>query len=77
MKRNRNLWLVKAPIGVALIGFGFSLASEAGHKKRDGAETAEWVKQGTLGLAILNMGVGLYAESERHRTLWQLEREGR
>lgn len=72
--KNRNLWLIKAPIGVALIGFGFSLASEAGHLKPIGAETGEWVKCGTLGLAILNMGVGLYAESERHRALWHFER---
>jgi hypothetical protein len=74
--RNRNLWLIKAPIGVALIGFGFSLASEAGHLKHSGAETGEWVKRGTIGLAVLNAGVTIFGDSVRHRLLWDLEKRG-
>ncbi len=63
---HRALWLRKAPLGLMLIGLGFSIAGDAVSRKSNGRS---WFWQGTLGLVLMNAGVSVVGDAVRHRTM--------
>lgn len=60
-------WKILAPAGLALIGMGFSLASEATLWKGQEVETWKWVGLGTIGLVVLNAGVSIFGDAVKRR----------
>lgn len=50
-------------LGLALIGAGFSVAADAGHRRAAGAPTPAWVTRGTLGLCLLGAGLSVFGEA--------------
>ncbi len=75
MNKHRRRWLWQAPLGLALVGFGASLVSEAGNWKAQGAETAEWVLLGVLALVLLNGGLSVFGNSILERVRYERYRE--
>ena len=63
-------WLTLAPAGLATIGLGVCLVSEAATKKRTGQN---WFWPGTLALVVLNTGVSLVGGAVREEVLYRLE----
>jgi hypothetical protein len=63
---HRAQWLLKAPLGLMLIGLGFSIAGDAVSRKSNGRS---WFWQGTLGLVLMNAGVSVVGDAVRHRTM--------
>ncbi len=63
---HRTQWLRKAPLGLMLIGLGFSIAGDAVARK---AANQSWFWRGTLGLVLMNAGVSVVGDAVRHRTL--------
>ena len=71
----RTKWLVFAPLGLSLIGFGLSVTLEANRLKTIGEP---WFALGTLGLVILNAGVAVFGDAVKCRAIIELEeRNGR
>lgn len=60
-------WLIKAPLGLLLTGFGACLIGEATVAKASGSSTARWVAGGTIALTVLNGGLSLLADASKHR----------
>ena len=63
---HRAQWLLKAPLGLMLIGLGFSIAGDAVSLKHN-AHSLFW--RGTLGLVLMNAGVSIVGDAVRHRTM--------
>ncbi len=64
-------WLLKAPLGLLLTGFGAVLISEAAGKKFGGAPTARWVVAGTLALTVFNSGLSVLVDAGKHRAHYE------
>ena len=66
-------WKLLAPMGLILIGTGFSLAAEATLWKGNDIPWPQWVGLGTLGLSVFNAGIAVFGEAVKHSTLaaWQ------
>lgn len=62
-------WLLLAPIGLAIIGFGVCLVAEAAMAKYAGNA---WFWRGTLALVVLNTGVCLVGGAVREEVLYRL-----
>lgn len=62
----RRQWLTKAPLGLLLIGLGFSIAGDAVSRK---SNAQSWFWRGTIGLVLMNAGVSIVGDAVRHRTL--------
>lgn len=71
---HQRLWLVFAPLGLALIGFGVSVTLYAGELRVQDAGFQAWFLWGTCGLVILNSGVACFGEAVKHRVLLELGR---
>lgn len=68
---HRTRWLLLAPIGLAVLGFGVCLVAEAAIIKAGGGP---WFWRGTLALVVLNTGVCLVGGAVREEVLHRLER---
>lgn len=76
-KRHYRRWLIQAPAGLVLVGFGASLVAEAAMTKYSGASTWSWVAYGTIALIVLNSGLCLFGDSILHRVRYEnAKREG-
>ncbi|MEM9836899.1 MAG: hypothetical protein AAF828_10375, partial [Bacteroidota bacterium] len=65
-------WLIKAPLGLATIGFGACLIAEAAVVKyTTPAETWTWVAYGTLALIIFNAGLCVFGDAVKHRVHYE------
>lgn len=69
---HKSKWLLFAPSGLIVIGFGTCLVQWATELKREGAPTAEWVGAGTLALGVFNAGVSLFGRGVAESVLYQL-----
>jgi hypothetical protein len=69
MTYEKKRWLIQAPIGLSLFGFGLCLFSEAGHIKHSGGELGDWFALGTLSLIVVNSGLSLVVDAG----LWKLK----
>ena len=70
----QKMWLVFAPLGLALIGFGASVTGYAVELRTLGAPFWTWFWWGTAGLVILNSGVVYFGEAVKRRVLAELGR---
>ena len=61
--------MVLAGIGLALVGAGFAVTSDANARRSRGVGTARWVTQGTLGLTLFNAGLSVFGEGVARRAL--------
>ncbi|MEL6142489.1 MAG: hypothetical protein AAFU67_12820 [Bacteroidota bacterium] len=66
-QQQKTLWLIKAPLGLSIFGFGVCLVSEAAMLKYGGANTWDWVLNGTLALIVLNAGLCVFGDAVKHR----------
>lgn len=66
-------WSELAPRGLLLIGAGISLLGQATIMKSRERGSWMWVILGTLGLGVFNAGLAIFAESVKHRTLYELK----
>lgn len=70
-------WLIRAPIGLVLIGFGACLIAEAAMDKYEGAPLWQWVAYGTVALVVFNSGLSLFGDAILQRSRYEraLEKE--
>ncbi|PPK85957.1 hypothetical protein CLV84_2870 [Neolewinella xylanilytica] len=68
-------WLLKAPLGLVLTGFGASLIGAATVRKQSGAPTLHWVSFGTLALTVFNSGLSVLADAAKHRAHYERLRD--
>lgn len=64
-------WLLRAPIGLVLIGFGACLIAEAAMHKYSGAPNWEWVAYGTVALVVFNSGFSIFGDAILQRTRYE------
>lgn len=68
-------WLLRAPAGLVLIGFGACLIAEAAMDKYDGVPTWHWVAYGTVALVVFNSGLSIFGDSILQRARYERTRE--
>ena len=73
----RTKWLVLAPLGLVLIGYGLCVFSEAGNLKHTGSRTIEWVLLGTYSLILINGGLSLFGRAVYFRVMMDVRKETR
>jgi hypothetical protein len=56
-------WLIQAPLGLVIVGFGICLVAESAMLKYSGATTWQWVVAGTLALCVFNSGLCIFGNS--------------
>ena len=66
----RVKWLLFSPLGLALIGFGLTLVTDAARAKSAGEP---WFWYGTLALVVFNAGVVFFGEGIKNAVLVNLE----
>jgi hypothetical protein len=71
-------WLLLAPLGLVLVGFGLSLSGEATMRKYAQADFGDWFFYGTLSLVVFNAGLSVFGEAVvcRSRYLSLKDRKG-
>jgi hypothetical protein len=70
---HKTKWLVYAPSGLMVIGFGVCLIQWASKRMQDGAATKDWVIAGTLALGVFNAGVSLFGRGVAESVLYQIK----
>ncbi|MEL7247910.1 MAG: hypothetical protein AAFO03_05810 [Bacteroidota bacterium] len=70
-KQYYRRWMLRAPLGLVLVGFGLSLVIEAGFYKHSGAATWEWVGFGTLALVVFNSGLCIFGDAILQRVRYE------
>jgi hypothetical protein len=70
MDKNYKQWLIQAPVGLALVGFGACLIAEAAMVKFSGGF---WFWYGTLALVVFNSGLCVFGNSILHRVRYEQE----
>lgn len=66
----RVKWLLCSPLGLALIGFGLTLVTDAARAKSAGEP---WFWYGTLALVVFNAGIVFFGEGVKNAVLVSLE----
>ncbi|MCB2407525.1 hypothetical protein [Hymenobacter lucidus] len=69
---HKKKWLVFAPSGLMVIGFGSCLVQWASQMKQSGAPTSQWVAAGTVALGVFNAGVCLFGRGVAESVLYQI-----
>lgn len=67
----RRRWLIRAPLGLSLMGFGACLIAEAAMKKYAGAATLEWGMWGTVALVVFNSGASFLGDAVLQRARYE------
>lgn len=68
-------WKWMAPVGLMLIGFGFSLSGQAIILKGGDGPLWEWVALGTVGLVVFNAGISVFGDAVKRRMWWEIKLE--
>ncbi len=68
-RKHAKSWRWIAPLGLIMIGMGFSMAGEAAVWKGQFVETWKWIAMGTAGLVVLNAGISVFGEAVVRR-MW-------
>lgn len=63
MDKHYKNWLIQAPTGLVLIGFGVCLIAESAILKASGASTWKWVVAGTVSLTVFNAGLCFFGNA--------------
>jgi hypothetical protein len=69
---HKSKWLLLAPTGLVVIGFGTCLVQWAADMKRDGAPTGQWVAAGTVALGVFNAGLSLFGRGVVENVLYEV-----
>lgn len=72
---HKKKWLVFAPSGLMVIGFGACLVQWASEMKQSGAPTSQWVAAGTVALGVFNAGVCLFGRGVAENVLYQVREQ--
>ena len=64
-------WLLRAPLGLILVGFGACLIAEAAMAKYGGASTGYWVAYGTFSLIVFNAGLCVFGDAVLQRVRFE------
>jgi len=64
-------WILHAPLGLVLVGFGACLVAEAAMLKYAGAATWKWVLYGTGALVVLNTGLSFFGDAVLNRVRYE------
>jgi hypothetical protein len=75
MDKHYKNWLIQAPFGLILIGFGACLIAESAILKAASAETWQWVVAGTVSLSVFNAGVCFFGNAILERMRYELKLE--
>ncbi|RTQ50098.1 hypothetical protein EJV47_10695 [Hymenobacter gummosus] len=70
---HKSKWLLFAPAGLVVVGFGTCLVQWASEMKRNGEPTTQWVAAGTLALGVFNAGLSLFGRGVAESVLYQLK----
>lgn len=70
IKKHYNRWLFFSPLGLALIGFGLSLMTEAAYWKHSEVNFWSWFGLGTLSLIVINTGISFFGQGIIERVLY-------
>jgi hypothetical protein len=73
MQKNYKNWLIKAPLGLVLVGFGACLIVEAGFLKHSGAAAFDWIVAGTTALVVFNSGLCIFGDAILARVRYEIE----
>jgi hypothetical protein len=74
-KRHFRKWLIQAPLGLVLVGAGFSITIEGGLMRYDHAPFLEWFIVGTFGLIVFNSGLSVFGNAILHRVRYERARK--
>lgn len=66
-------WLIKAPIGLAILGFGIALIGESIMAKANATSWNEWFYFGTLSLIVFNAGLCIVIDAVKDRAIYEIE----
>lgn len=69
-------WLIYAPVGFCLFGFGVCLFNEIGQLKHQGADFWTWFSWGTLSLILMNAGLAFVGDAVKNRVLYESLKKG-
>jgi hypothetical protein len=64
-------WLIRAPLGLVIIGFGACLIAEAAIYKSSGASTWQWLAYGTIALIVFNSGLSIFGDAILQRMRYE------
>lgn len=64
-------WLIKAPLGLILVGAGVCMTTEAAFFKHSGAHDIEWIFAGTISLVVFNAGLCVFGSSILSRVRYE------
>ena len=72
-----HIWRKTAPLGLMMVGLGFSLTGEAIIWKMQASPAWQWVAMGTVGLVVFNAGLSIFGDAVKRRTHeeWQQAQE--
>lgn len=73
---HKEKWLLFAPSGLVMIGFGTCLVQWASSLMQKKAPTRDWVLAGTGALVVLNAGVSLFGRGVVESVLYQVREQG-
>ena len=65
----RTKWLIMAPAGLLLIGFGLCVFAGAGYDMHAGAPFMRWFLRGTYSLILVNGGLCIFGSAIRFRAM--------
>lgn len=71
----KEKWLLFAPSGLVVIGFGSCLVQWANSLKEKNAPAKQWVAAGTLALGVFNAGISLFGRGVVEKALYEVEKD--
>lgn len=71
MNKHYKKWLIQAPFGLVLVGFGACLIAESAIFKASGGETWRWVTAGTVSLCVFNSGLCVFGNAILERIRYE------
>lgn len=71
MDKHFKNWLIQAPTGLGLVGFGACLIAESAILKASGGQNWEWVALGTVSLCVFNAGLCFFGNSIMERVRYE------
>lgn len=71
MNKHYKNWLIQAPLGLVIVGFGICLIAEAAIWKYSGVPTWQWIVAGTVALSVFNAGLSIFGGAILHRVRYE------
>jgi fumarate reductase subunit C len=70
-KKYYRRWMLRAPLGLVMVGFGLCLVAEAALYKATDPPTLSWVGFGTLALIVFNSGLCIFGDAILQRMRYE------